>query len=204
MLTNFKYLFTTQENLRFSFGKANLIFAALNLFILFLITLEWSVWMQDFNPASSLAMLSVIPLVTYSNADTMKESVVKENKGKSGVYRWTNKLTNSIYVGSSVDLGLRFKNYFTYSFITRKNQQGMIINKALLKYGYSNFILEILEYCEPSDVISREQHYLDFLKPEYNILKTAYSSLGYKHTKENLAIIRQHLLKLNEAKGFKV
>lgn len=157
-----KYFFTTQENLRFSFGKANLIFAALNLFILFLVTLEWSVWMQDFNPASSLAMLSVIPLLTYSNADTMKESVVKENKGKSGVYRWTNKLNNSIYVGSSIDLGLRFNNYFTYSFITRKNQQGMIINKALLKYGYSNFILEILEYCEPSDVISREQHYLDF------------------------------------------
>jgi hypothetical protein len=31
----------------------------------------------------------------------------------------------------------------------------MIINKALLKNGYSNFSLEILEYCEKEKAISR-------------------------------------------------
>jgi hypothetical protein len=30
----------------------------------------------------------------------------------------------------------------------------MLINKALLKYGYSNFTLEILEYCEPENAVS--------------------------------------------------
>jgi len=30
--------------------------------------------------------------------------------------------------------------------------------------------LEILEYCDPLNIISREQYYLDNLKPEYNIL----------------------------------
>jgi group I intron endonuclease len=58
----------------------------------------------------------------------------------------------------------------------------MSINKALLKYDYSGFQLEILEYCEPSDVILREQHYIDLLAPEYNILKIAGSSLGFKHS----------------------
>lgn len=53
---------------------------------------------------------------------------------------------------------------------------------ALLLYGYSNFSLEILEYCEPSDVISREQYYMDLLKPEYNTLKTAGSSIGFKYS----------------------
>lgn len=201
MLTNLKYLFTTQEKLQFSFGKANLIFAALILFISFLDTLEWSVCMQDFNSAT---MLSVVPVVTYSNADTMKESVVKENKGKSGVYRWTNKISNKIYIGSSSNLGSRFRNYYKYSFLTSNRSQNMIIYKALLKYGYSNFILDILEYCELQDVISREQHYLDLLNPEYNVLKIAGSNLGYKHTEENLAILKNHLLKLNEGKGFKV
>jgi group I intron endonuclease len=61
----------------------------------------------------------------------------------------------------------------------------MLINKALIKYGYSNFSLEILEYCEPSRVVTREQYYIDLLKPEYNILKVAGSSLGYKHTEES-------------------
>lgn len=30
--------------------------------------------------------------------------------------------------------------------------------------------------------MAREQYYLDKLKPKYNILKIAGSSLGYKHT----------------------
>ena len=58
----------------------------------------------------------------------------------------------------------------------------MLIEKALLKYGYSNFKLEILEYCDKDEVLSREQYYLDFLKPEYNILKQAGSSLGFTHS----------------------
>jgi group I intron endonuclease len=53
-------------------------------------------------------------------------------------------------------------------------------------HGYSNFSLEILVYCKPEDVIKVEQEYIDLLKPEYNILKVAGSSLGYKHTEETL------------------
>lgn len=60
----------------------------------------------------------------------------------------------------------------------------MTIYKAWLKYGHSNFSLSILEYCEPDKCIEREQYYIDFFKPEYNILQTAGSSLGYKHSEE--------------------
>jgi group I intron endonuclease len=67
------------------------------------------------------------------------------------------------------------------------NTKSMPICCALLKYGYSNFSLEILEYCEPSTVISREQYYLARLKPQYNILPTAGSSLGHKHYEETKA-----------------
>jgi hypothetical protein len=49
--------------------------------------------------------------------------------------------------------------------------------------------LKILEYCEPSDVILREQYYIDLLKPEYNIFSSAGSSLGYKHDDKALAKI---------------
>jgi group I intron endonuclease len=80
-------------------------------------------------------------------------------------------------VGSSVNLGNRFQNYFSYNYISDPITN-MSINKALLKYGHSNFELQILEYCNKDEVLSRELHYLDFLKPEYNILKIAGSSLG--------------------------
>ena len=53
-----------------------------------------------------------------------------------------------------------------------------IIYRALLKYGYSNFRLEILEYCEKDITIEREQYYIDKYQPTYNICKTASSALG--------------------------
>jgi group I intron endonuclease len=62
----------------------------------------------------------------------------------------------------------------------------MAISKAIIRYGYTNFRLEILEYCNPDVVLIREQYYIDLLKPEYNILSRAGSTLGYKHTKETL------------------
>lgn len=62
----------------------------------------------------------------------------------------------------------------------------MIIKKVLLKHGYSQFKLEIIEYCNSKDLIEREQFFIDMLKPEYNTLKTDYSSLSFKHSKESL------------------
>lgn len=63
-----------------------------------------------------------------------------------------------------------------------------------MKYGYNKFSLDILEYCEPSLLIKREQYYLDTLKPEYNILKIAGSSLGYKHSPETLLNFKERRL----------
>lgn len=82
----------------------------------------------------------------------------------------------------------------------------MVINRALLKYGYSNFTLEIIEYCEPLNVIAREQFYLDLLKPEYNILVKAGSSLGFKHTEETKQNIGEALkcLKHSEESKLKI
>lgn len=64
------------------------------------------------------------------------------------------------------------------------NRSKSNILSAIEKYGYSNFSLEILEYCNSKDTVVREQYYLDFLYPEYNILPVANSSLGNLHTEE--------------------
>lgn len=96
-------------------------------------------------------------------------------------------------MGSSANLSGRFKNYYNKAFCLKYN---MLINKALLKYGYSNFQLEILEYTSPEKAIEIEQYYLDLLNESseslnYNILKKAGSRLGYKvleETKEKLRI----------------
>ena len=67
----------------------------------------------------------------------------------------------------------------------------MAIYKALLKHGYAEFRLEILEYCSGEILLKREQHYFDKCKPEYNILKIAGSSLGHKHSKETITKFKE-------------
>jgi len=43
-------------------------------------------------------------------------------------------------------------------------------------------------------LISKEQYYLDNLKPEYNIAQVAGSTLGYKHTDESIAKMRDFVI----------
>jgi|ERR1035438_8908191 group I intron endonuclease len=71
-----------------------------------------------------------------------------------------------------------------------------IIYSALLKHGYDNFSLDIIEYCEVNVLIKREQYYLDLLKPEYNI-KAANSRLGSKHTLKTRALMSLKLKGIN-------
>lgn len=117
----------------------------------------------------------------YVNADTQKELIIKQNRFRSGIYRWTNKISGKSYIGSSSNISKRLNGYYNYN-ILADTRYNMAIYKALLKYGYSNFIFEILEYCEKSLLIEREQHYFYVLKPEYNILRKAGSTLGFKHS----------------------
>lgn len=74
-----------------------------------------------------------------------------------------------------------------------------LICKALLKYGYQGFRLEILEYCPSSIVLDREQFYIDKLNPEYNILKIAGSNLGYKHSEASLKLMSDASKSRNES-----
>ena len=53
--------------------------------------------------------------------------------------------------------------------------------------------MTILEYCNSSDLLQREQYYFDKLKPQYNILKIAGSSLGSKLSEETKAKISKAL-----------
>lgn len=121
--------------------------------------------------------LTITPIVTYSNADTSKIQIIKEIKGKSGIYRWINNENGKSYIGSSVNLSARLYRYFSLAHIIVQSKHS-IICKSLVKYGYARVSFEILEYCNKNDVLVREQYYLDLLKPEYNILRIAGSSLG--------------------------
>lgn len=127
---------------------------------------------------------NIIPLKTYFNLIENKYTIYKENRYKSGVYRLNNLKTGKCYIGSSINLDRRFSCYFSLTYLKRKVYVGKsAIYSSILKHGYSNFSLDILEYCDPSMSIKREQYYMDNLNPTYNILKTAGLRLGGKNMK---------------------
>lgn len=129
------------------------------------------------------------PVVIYTNPDAHKGLILKQNKGKSGVYRWIQKDSGKSYIGSSSMLNDRFRRYFNHSYLSSSKRGASLICKALLKYGYVGFRLEILEYCPRAILLAREQFYLDKFNPEYNILKIAGSNLGYKHSEASLELM---------------
>ena len=114
----------------------------------------------------------------YLDLDDTKV-IFEENIRRPGIYRWVNLINGSRYIGSAADLTRRFRDYFSTKWLEKETlKNNSIIYRALLKYGYSNFRLEILEYCEKAKILEREQYYLDVLKPTYNICEVAGSSLG--------------------------
>lgn len=151
---------------------------------------------------------SFVPVIVYNNVDIHKSKILKDNKGKAGIYLWTHLESGKIYVGSAVDLSKRLKDYFSKSHLERSKT--MYINNALLHHGYSAFSLTILEYIDilklsveeaRKSILEQEQKYIDTLQPEYNILKVAGSSLGYIHLEKTKVKISEALTGNNHPRG---
>src|SRR5262249_21643840 len=84
------------------------------------------------------------------------------------------------------------------------------LQRACYLYGFDAFRFDILEYVESlEDLLTREQYYIDSLRPQYNIAPSAGSSRGIKLTPEHKAKLSaahtgkklspEHVAKLNAA-----
>ena len=81
---------------------------------------------------------SLIPVVIYPDTYLNKSSILKNTKNKAGVYRWVNKVNGNTYIGSSVNLGGRFRVYYDFSYLSLRINKGKSrIYSAILKHGYS-------------------------------------------------------------------
>jgi len=103
---------------------------------------------------------------------------------KSGIYKITNIINGNIYIGSAQYLKARKTQHF--QILKRNKHHSIHLQNAYNKYGKDAFVFEILEEHPIENLFSREQHYIDTLNPEYNILKTAGGLRGnyYKNNKE--------------------
>ncbi len=135
----------------------------------------------------------LVPVKTSKNAALLKRDILIDNRNLSGIYRWVNNISGKVYVGSAINLSKRLIRYYHKSELLRNKQS---IFKALAKYGHEIFTLEILEYVKwqnNDELLKREQFYFDLLQPEYNILRHAYSMLGFKHSQETIKLLKSRI-----------
>lgn len=110
------------------------------------------------------------------------------------VYLITCKVNGKIYVGSAVDFYHRHKRYRQAS--DPELIDGVLIHRAMRKYGFDQFEFSILEnVTNKDDLIEREQYWIDTLTPfrdtGYNLNPTAGSWLGAKHSEETKMKLRE-------------
>jgi len=130
-------------------------------------------------------------LVAFENLDTLESLQITKKPlyGLSGIYGVVHIPTGTSYIGSAVDLGGRIMEHI------RDNSSNLHLQSAMVKYGLSHFAFVILEYCLSSDVLKREQHYLDILfslpaNLRYNFARFAEAPFkGLTHTPESKALI---------------
>lgn len=100
----------------------------------------------------------------------------------SGIYKITNKINGHCYIGSAVNIRLRWNNH--RSELRKNKHHSIYLQRAWVKYGEDAFVFDIIESCFSFILIYREQFWIDHFKPEYNIAQKAGSALGVKHTLE--------------------
>ena len=110
----------------------------------------------------------------------------------TGIYKITNRTNGRVYIGSAVNIKKRWQSHI-FDLKRGKHANGYL-QKSWKKHGCDSFLFEVLEYCQPSDLISKEQHYLDAIKGRescYNIALVAGSRLGVKQSPETIKKMRE-------------
>lgn len=120
----------------------------------------------------------------------------------SGIYQIRNLDNDKIYIGSSYYIRGRWNSHRSE---LRRNVHGnSYLQLSWNKYGEGSFLLEILEECDESILLEREQYYIDKLSSTnrdigYNIALTAGAPMrGRKHTKETLKKVSESSRKWHE------
>ena len=101
-----------------------------------------------------------------------------------------NLVNGKCYIGSTYDFVDRFRKH---RYCLRNNKHhSKILQSSWSKYGENYFVFGIIEFVESIDNLTIvEQKWMDHYTPEYNILKFAKSSKGFKHSQETKDLIRE-------------
>ena len=104
----------------------------------------------------------------------------------SAIYAIVNNITNDMYVGSAVAVNRRWSAH--RNLLTKQCHYNLRLQRAYSKYGSNAFDWEIIQFVDnKTQLIAREQFWMNFFVPKYNGRPIANSPLGTKASAETRA-----------------
>lgn len=118
---------------------------------------------------------------------------------KTGIYKITNIKTKKIYIGSSENIQKRWLNHKQMLFANKHHS--IHLQRSYNKHGEKSFSYEIIELCDKSLLLERENFYLNellkadeyvkgvsgfFIKFGYNICPIASKGFTGKHSRDSI------------------
>lgn len=85
---------------------------------------------------------------------------------RCGIYLIFNLVNGKRYIGSSRNLYNRINQH--YQDLKCNKHHNTHLQTSWNKYGESNFVASVIEYCNEPEQYLREQYYIDAIQPEYN------------------------------------
>ena len=79
-----------------------------------------------------------------------------------GIYKIVNKKNNKVYVGSSVNL--KSREYKHFWMLNKGIHDNHHLQQSYSKYGKDLFMFEVIEYCEPGELVLRENYHISHYK----------------------------------------
>ena len=101
----------------------------------------------------------IAPQAHKSRGETNCHDSVGEEKMSCGIYSFIHRNTLTCYVGSAVDIEARRKSHLAAA----KRGAMQRLQVAIRTLGIESFDFEVLEECEPSELLQRERFYIVLL-----------------------------------------
>jgi group I intron endonuclease len=103
------------------------------------------------------------------------------------IYEFVNNINQKVYVGQTIDYSHRIRSH---KFNLTQNKNTPFYN-ALLKYGWENFSINIIEECEENELNNKEIYWIkkkNSLYPNgYNLLEGGSQSRHTDYTKQKIS-----------------
>lgn len=107
----------------------------------------------------------------------------------SCIYKITCLKSNKFYIGSAKNFRDRRNQHL--SALNLNKHANRYLQRIYNKYGKENLLIEVIEKVDISNLIIKEQFYIDNLKPILNLSPTAGSSKGCKQSRKTKNKIRE-------------